>query len=125
MLPEHLRQIQVSKETLRKHKITLETYKQMLAEQDYRCAICKSFPAGKVEMVIDHDHATNRVRGLLCANCNTGLGMFHDSANVMLSAAAYLSKSGTAENYLPSFPPAHVEFFHGNIRDFFKEKQGA
>jgi len=56
----------------------------MLAEQGGVCAICKAAPAAHV----DHDHATGRVRALLCFNCNGGLGQFKDNP-VALHAAAY------------------------------------
>lgn len=39
---------------------------------------------------IDHDHKTNKVRGVLCNNCNTGLGMFKDSSELLTSACKYL-----------------------------------
>jgi hypothetical protein len=58
----------------------------MFAEQDGVCAICREAPAEHV----DHDHATNRVRGLLCFNCNGALGQFRDRADLMLKAATYL-----------------------------------
>lgn len=47
---------------------------------------CREAPADQV----DHDHATNRVRGLLCFNCNGALGQFRDRTDLMLRAVSYL-----------------------------------
>jgi hypothetical protein len=69
----------------------------MLAEQDGLCAICREAPADQV----DHDHVTNRVRGLLCFNCNGALGQFRDRTELMVRAVAYLRPtdySGLADN---------------------------
>lgn len=59
----------------------------MFAAQGGLCAVCRIAPAAHV----DHDHATGRVRGLLCFNCNGGLGQFRDDVKVMQRAIRYLS----------------------------------
>jgi len=58
----------------------------MLEEQGGLCAICRAAPAAHV----DHDHATGKVRGLLCFNCNGGLGQFKDRIQVLEAAIGYL-----------------------------------
>ncbi|MDQ3714717.1 MAG: endonuclease VII domain-containing protein [Actinomycetota bacterium] len=58
----------------------------MLAKQDGLCAVCQMAPAGHV----DHDHDTGKVRGLLCFNCNGGLGQFKDRIDILAAAVDYL-----------------------------------
>lgn len=65
----------------------------LYVKQDARCAICSAeFPHS--ELLVDHDHGTGLVRGLLCRNCNIGLGNFLDSEHLLLKAIEYLRKSG-------------------------------
>ena len=55
------------------------------------CAICKStLGYGLGGTHIDHDHSTGGVRGLLCSNCNRGLGYFKDSHDILMRAVSYL-----------------------------------
>ncbi|MGH2756821.1 MAG: endonuclease VII domain-containing protein [Actinomycetota bacterium] len=58
----------------------------MILQQDGKCALCRVKPAKHV----DHDHETDRVRGILCFNCNRGLGYFKDDWELMCRAADYL-----------------------------------
>lgn len=66
-------------------------YDKMFAAQGGVCAICGAPPKSKA-LDIDHDHATNRVRGLLCNRCNVGLGHFKDSIPTLGAAIGYLAK---------------------------------
>lgn len=61
-------------------------------EQRWRCAICdrRPYPAGS-RLVVDHDHATGTVRGLLCGPCNSALGLMGDKPERLFTAARYLS----------------------------------
>jgi hypothetical protein len=70
----------------RKFGLRPEAYKRMLHEQREVCAICgrpeRVKRGGRVlSLAVDHDHKTGRIRGLLCQECNRGLGIFekHDS----------------------------------------------
>lgn len=55
------------------------------------CMICGAGAAGSsARMHIDHDHATNRFRGVLCESCNLGLGKFYDDPILLMAAAKYL-----------------------------------
>lgn len=71
-----------------KYGITDLQYMQMEFAQDRRCAICKH----SKPLEIDHCHATGKVRGLLCHDCNIGLGMFKDNIKGLREAANYLEK---------------------------------
>lgn len=74
--------------------ITIDEYDQMLADQDGRCAICREPSSwnrreGDV-LPIDHDHATGKVRGLLCHPCNQALGLMRDNPGRLRAAADYI-----------------------------------
>jgi hypothetical protein len=68
--------------------ISEEDYSKMLVDQDNSCAICK-IQIGW-EAAVDHCHATNKVRGLLCRNCNLGLGGFKDNIETIRKAIEYV-----------------------------------
>ena len=65
-------------------------YEEMLASQGGVCAVCGGTEEGKV-LVVDHCHATERVRGLLCNQCNFGLGAFRDTPSFLEGAIRYLA----------------------------------
>ena len=71
-----------------------ERYAELLTAQDGRCAICQTDEWGGKHGVphVDHDHATDEVRGLLCDACNNGLGRFADAPERLRAAAAYLER---------------------------------
>ena len=73
-----------------KYGITLETYYELVKIQTGRCAICNDVPKKKKLLCVDHDHKTGEVRGLLCHNCNTGLGFFNDTPEFLQRAIKYL-----------------------------------
>ena len=72
-----------------RYKITDTEYDSLVANQDGICAICKKV----VELDVDHDHTTGKVRGLLCGNCNTALGKFQDSTDILFNAVVYLIRN--------------------------------
>lgn len=71
--------------------ISVEQYDAMHTEQDGRCAICVEQVEGR--LYVDHDHATGRVRGLLCSNCNFFLGWLEKNAALIASASEYRARS--------------------------------
>lgn len=79
----------------RKFGISLEDYDNMLETQGFRCAICRVHHTEiSRNLAVDHDHVTGHVRGLLCVECNRGLGAFKDSETFMFKAINYLRKGG-------------------------------
>lgn len=74
----------------RRFDITPDDYDQLLCEQGGVCAICKKTCSTGIRLAVDHNHTTGKVRGLLCTGCNTGLGKFKDSVELLTSAIAYL-----------------------------------
>lgn len=71
--------------------ITLPEYQDLYTKQDGKCAICKTdFLSLKRRPAIDHNHTTDKIRGLLCTNCNVGIGLLKDSFQLCLDAAMYL-----------------------------------
>ena len=78
----------------RVYGITIEDYDRMLEEQGGRCAICRTdTPGGSgARFAVDHNHETGEVRGLLCNNCNRGLGHLQDSVLILEQAIRYLNE---------------------------------
>ena len=80
----------------KKYGITEEIYSQMLTNQSGCCAICltNNPGTGLDFFCVDHDHVTNHVRGLLCVDCNTGLGKFKENPITIREAALYIERGG-------------------------------
>jgi len=72
--------------------IDIEDYEKMLEKQNGTCAICGATQADarKHRLHVDHCHDTGKVRGLLCSNCNMGLGKFQDDLQLLKNAVSYL-----------------------------------
>ena len=74
----------------------MSTYKQLWIDQDYKCAICgtdgnyRASASNCVPLVVDHCHISGNVRGLLCHTCNSALGQFKDSKELLAKAMIYL-----------------------------------
>lgn len=75
--------------TQKKYGVTEEQYVEMYTKQEGKCAICLC-EAGEHALVVDHCHATEKVRGLLCFDCNRGLGDFKDNTEAIRRAVLYL-----------------------------------
>ena len=69
------------------YKITIKEYEILYLAQDGKCKICnKHFE----QLVIDHCHNTKKIRGLLCTNCNVGIGNLKHDVNILINAIVYL-----------------------------------
>lgn len=94
-----------------KYGLTQQEFRKILALQEGKCAVCGTQSSdverpgftrsGKKNkgLVVDHDHNTGAIRGLLCDRCNRAIGLLRESAMVLAKAAAYVEKMGL--NYIP------------------------
>ncbi len=83
--------------------ITLDEYREMFRKQNGKCEICKTNEPIKTKsgrtrkLAVDHCHKTGKNRDLLCAHCNTGLGMFKESQRILNNAQLYLKRHGVTD----------------------------
>lgn len=82
----------------KRYGITAEEYQAMFDKQAGVCAICgnaeTTVQRGVIaRLSVDHDHVTGKVRGLLCQQCNHGLGHFKDNTEILSNAIDYLMKN--------------------------------
>lgn len=74
-----------------RYGLTQTDFQAMMLNQNDQCVICTvSFDEQPPH--IDHCHKTGKIRGLLCSQCNRGIGQLRDDPEVLLAAAAYLSQ---------------------------------
>jgi hypothetical protein len=84
---------------LEKYGMTAAQYEAMFISQGGKCAVCGSDGSNHFSkygvpspLLIDHDHKTGKVRGLLCSNCNSALGQAHDNPELLEMLAEYLRR---------------------------------
>lgn len=73
-----------------RYGLTVEAFERLLEEFDGKCGICRRTSQ---RLVVDHDHETGAVRGILCVKCNVSLGAFGDSIRGLKTAIAYLKNA--------------------------------
>lgn len=78
---------------LRVYDLTTADFVAMWNAQDGKCGICRCPLDDSIRNVVDHDHTTGKVRGLLCICCNTVLGQARDNPDVLRAAIEYLAKN--------------------------------
>jgi hypothetical protein len=86
-------------ETRRKHELNRKykdghnEYLRLHEKQNGKCAICGCAENGRYKSLsVDHCHDTGKIRGLLCNNCNRGIGLLQDSCKVVENALQYLKE---------------------------------
>ena len=78
----------------RNYNLTLEEYNNLLIKQNSNCAICGVNQSQlKKPLYVDHNHTTDKVRGLLCSRCNSAIGLMDDNLDIMNKAILYLTTS--------------------------------
>jgi recombination endonuclease VII len=74
--------------------LTVDQYDTMLITQNGACAICRGQNKDLRRLSVDHNHATGKIRGLLCYTCNAALGYFYDQPSRLRRGADYLEEHG-------------------------------
>ena len=76
----------------RTYGLTQEQYLEMLTAQDGGCAICGKKEDPKKSLAVDHDKNTGQVRGILCENCNRGIGLLNHDVELLKRSIEYLNQ---------------------------------
>lgn len=85
----------------RAYGVSQEEFDRMAEAQNGVCLICGNPPSGKGKsniLHVDHCHDTGRIRGLLCTNCNCGIGFFKDDPELVKKALFYLEGGGLGDS---------------------------
>ncbi|MDP3987306.1 MAG: endonuclease VII domain-containing protein [Nanoarchaeota archaeon] len=77
------------KKNLKRYGLTVESFEQLKSEQKNKCKICR---IETEKLVVDHCHKTGKIRGLLCSNCNIGIGNLKDDTETLQNAINYLNE---------------------------------
>lgn len=69
------------------YRMTFSEFEEMRIKQKSRCLICQGI---LFRPHIDHNHSTGKIRGLLCGQCNVGIGFFKEDAAILRRAIKYI-----------------------------------
>lgn len=76
---------------MERYGLSIENYEKKFIEQDGKCLICKRHQSILIKRLrVDHNHSTGLIRGLLCDNCNTMIGLAHENKEHFMQAIKYL-----------------------------------
>lgn len=95
--PEAYKAISTDSLLKKTYGISLQEFDKLSRLQNNVCAICHSKCATYSRLSVDHDHETDKIRGLLCNNCNRAIGLFKDDPNILRAAADYLENTDQKE----------------------------
>ena len=76
---------------VRQYGLTMADVIKLMELQGHKCAVC-GVPINRENRHIDHDHKTDKVRGLLCRRCNMAIGLFEDDYRILQKAVLYLAR---------------------------------
>ena len=94
--PGHIQKYRIEYNLRKKYGLTKEAFDAMLTGQGGVCAICgkSDFSTGHGKCpVVDHDHETGVIRGILCFGCNIGIGAFKEKIAIVKAAVDYLERT--------------------------------
>lgn len=91
---------QADSERMKNYGITGDEYRAMLLAQGGVCKICNKPNWTEKFLYVDHCHDTGKIRGILCHNCNAGIGLFKDNVELLLLAAEYVKNYGKINSNL-------------------------
>jgi hypothetical protein len=76
------------------YNLTLNELELLKEKQNYCCAICETHEndCSRKTLFVDHNHNTGEIRGLLCSQCNSALGLMYDDVSLLKNAINYLGK---------------------------------
>ncbi|QIG58689.1 endonuclease VII [Gordonia phage DatBoi] len=94
-LSKYCRDCERQQKLLARYGITTERFNALVEKQQSICPVCDEEQDPR-DFVVDHDHATGEIRGLLCGNCNVAIGHLKDNPANALRAGRYLERSRAA-----------------------------
>jgi hypothetical protein len=89
----------IARHRLKRTGWSAEAYENAYIRQDGKCGICRTHlnSSRYTKLAADHCHKTKKIRGLLCTQCNTAIGLMKDSTERLLAAVEYLKRHTSDE----------------------------
>jgi hypothetical protein len=94
--PEHIEKNRLCKKKINLRKnygLSITKWNEMALNQDRKCKLCGRVCESDKTFHVDHSHTDGHIRGLLCTQCNVGIGMFGDSIELLQKALLYLQEN--------------------------------
>lgn len=111
------------KVTLRNWGLTDAQYDALFDAQNHKCAICGAQARDGRALAIDHCHDSGRIRGLLCQDCNLGMGQFADDPELLEAAVRYLRAGGVVHDEALRIPDKSRETARAKDRDLARARR--